>query len=140
MTGGRCSSVLERGRGVWPPLSHDGVEGVVVGSSPPVDVGEYMPKRVEEVRLRTERVLLNSFSFSSSGLAVLEESLASREGVGGVLGNEDSFDFDSSSKGRRGRGRSRWALLEELAAIIRRFELKESEVLLCFLGSFQIPG
>lgn len=69
-----------------------------------------MPKRVEEVRLRIERVLLSKVSFPSSAFANLEESLASREGVGGVLGEEESFDLDSSSKGRRGLGRRRWLL------------------------------
>ena len=77
-----------------------------------------MPKRVEEVRLRTERVLLNRLFCSSSGLDVLERSLSSRESVGGVFGEEDSFDLASSSKGRRGLGRSRLDVSGESVAIV----------------------
>ena len=97
-----------------------------------------MPKRVEEVRLSTDRVLLNRLSFSSSGFEILDESLASRDGVGGVLGEEDSLDRDSSSKGRRGRGRSRWALLEESVAIASRANLRLSEIRLSPGSPFQL--
>ena len=98
--------MLRRLLGVWLPFSHDGVEGVVVDSSAPVEEGEYMPKRVEEVRLRTDRVRCDRLP-PSSYLEGLEGSLASLEGVGGVFGDEDSVDLESSSKGRRGRGRRR---------------------------------
>ncbi len=110
--------MLERGKGVWLPCSHDGVDGVVVDSSTPEDDGEYIPKRVEEVRLRTERVLFDKLPFSSSIFEGLEESLASLEGVGGVFGDEDSADLESSSKGRRGRGRRIFALLAAPSAIL----------------------
>ncbi len=109
--------MLRRGIGVWLPFSHDGVEGVV-DSSTPVDDGEYMPKRVEDVRLRTERVLFDRLLLSSSNFEALDESLASLEGVGGVLGDEDSVDLDSSSKGRRGRGRRSLAFLDDPSSAI----------------------
>ena len=55
--------------------------------------GVYMPKRVEEVRLRMERFLLLEVSLSSTESAsIREESLAcrekSREGVVGEEGEE----------------------------------------------------
>ena len=109
--------MLRRGIGVWLPVSHDGVDGVVDSSTPAED-GEYMPRRVEEVRLRTERVLFDRLLLSSSSFEALEESLASLDGVGGVFGEEDSVDFDSSSNGRRGRGRRSFAVLDEPSSAI----------------------
>ena len=55
--------------------------------------GVYMPKRVEEVRLRMERFLLLEASLSSiESASIREESLAcwekSREGVVGEEGEE----------------------------------------------------
>ena len=84
----------------------------MVDSSAPVEDGEYIPKSVEDVRFRTERVLFDKLLFSSSFFENLDESLASLEGVGGVFGEEDSVDLDSSSNGRRGRGRSRFVVLD----------------------------
>lgn len=97
MMGGLLSSIPCRG--VWPPSS-PGVEGRLRLVSIPELEGLYMPKRVEEVRLRTDRSLLGMgrsllLDTSFSGIepaSIRGDSLAcwkkSREGVIGEEGEE----------------------------------------------------
>ena len=65
-----------------------------------------MPNRVEDVRLRIDRVCLADVAGVSpldSG-SILDESLGFREGVGG---EDDSAEVGATSKGRRALGRRR---------------------------------
>ena len=98
MTGGGISSKLRRRAGVCAPVP----QGVGCSSRdvPPL-LGEYIPTRVEAVRLRIERVLLRGVS--SFDLKVrCDGSLVSLTGVEGA---EDSVEVGVSSNFRRGTGR-----------------------------------
>ena len=102
MTGGLLSSTIVpfagvRGVcGVNAPVPH----GVLISSGfPSSSVGEYMPKSVEEVKFRMERVRLGSrLDLGSRD----EESAVSLAGVGGEGG---SVDAGVISNARRGIGR-----------------------------------
>lgn len=98
MTGGCDSSMLRRRAGVCAPVPH-GV-GCSSRDVPPL-LGEYIPTRVEAVRLRTERVLLGGVSSFDLRLRC-DGSLVSRTGVGG---DEDSVEAGIRSNFRRGMGR-----------------------------------
>ena len=98
MTGGCNSSLLRRRTGVCAPVP----QGVGYSSRniPPL-LGEYIPTRVEAVRLRIERVFLGGVS-SFDLKARCDGSLISRTGVGGA---EDSVEAGVGSNFRRGIGR-----------------------------------
>lgn len=75
-----------------------------------------MPKRVDDVRFRTERVLLAGVPLLVSG-SNRDESLGCREGGVGVCGAEESVeaDVEGMSKARRGRG---WSIDEASSAMV----------------------
>ena len=98
MAGSRNSSGLRRRAGVCAPVPH-GV-GCSSRDGPPL-LGEYIPTRVEAVRLRIERVLLGGKSSFDLG-SRCDGSLVSLTGVGGA---EDSLEAGVSSNVRRGIGR-----------------------------------
>ena len=102
MTGGFLSSIplpligVRDTCGVREPVPH----GVMMSSGfPSPSAGEYMPKRVEEVRFRTERVRL------ASHLDVGSRDTESMVSLAGVGGEEGSVDAGVISNARRGMGR-----------------------------------
>lgn len=98
MTGGCDSSMLRRRAGVCAPVP----QGVGWSSrdTPPL-LGEYIPTRVEAVRLSIERVLLGGVS-SFDLRSKYDRSLVSRTRVGG---DEDWVEVGVGSNFRRGIGR-----------------------------------
>lgn len=87
--------MLRRWLGVCAPVP----QGVEDSSFVSVPTGEYMPNKVEEVRLRMERVLLGVMSLwlpNNSGFAT---------SVAGEGGREESVEAGVMSKVRRGTGR-----------------------------------
>ena len=98
MTGGCASSMLRRRAGVCAPVP----QGVGWSSRdvPPL-LGEYIPTRVEAVRLSIERFLLGVLS-SFDLRFKYDRSLFSRTRLGG---DEDSVEVGVGSNFRSGIGR-----------------------------------